>query len=70
MDSKTEVFEALQECVDTIESLQAKELDHLWNKRQYKSEEFLDDTSDKYVTYDRAKKYIRKAMTELEDIFE
>lgn len=64
-----EVYEALQECVDNIDTLQTEELHYHWRTREFKSENWVDDETDNYKSYMKAKEYIRKAMLELEETF-
>ena len=64
----SEVYDALQECVDNIDNLQTEELHYHWRTREFKSENWVDDETDNYKSFMRAKEYIRKAMLELEGI--
>lgn len=70
MNTSADVYDTLTECIDAIDTLQSKELHRLWKTRPFKSEEFMDDTSDDYTAFKNAKEHIRKAMLELEGIFE
>ena len=64
----SEVYDALQECVDNIDNLQSEELHYHWRTREFKSESWVDDETDNYKSYMKAKEHIRKAMLELEGI--
>ena len=64
----SEVYDALQECVDNIDNLQSEELHYHWRTREFKSENWVDDETDNYKSYMKAKEHIRKAMLELEEI--
>ncbi len=70
MNTKEEIYDALTECMEAIDSIQSRDLEEFWENRQYKSEDFIDDVSDRYAAYQAVRELIVKARNKLEDIFE
>lgn len=67
--SAEEIFETLDEALSSVKALVIKEQQELYENRQFKSENFCDEESDKLIALEDAKKHIKAAMSALEDLW-